>query len=344
MQKRRIRDYRDTNRLTPLINPSLGAFFFPVMLCLGFWTIGFFAAPDETWNCEMSTPFDGLLADWMNPDSLLSHAVGALATLFTAAAMVHINELRSFIPTRTLMPFFLYVVLMGVNVNVHAFTLSQVSNLFLVSAIGVMMGSYRHLQPVGDAFRVGVLLGCAGIFCAEYLYLIFVMWICMVRLNTLTMRTFLATLLGLFLPAVLFTFLVYFFFGVDRMIDLFWGYVDLVYVPFPEFEDTLIIWLFYGVLLLMSVFSMFSSSRSSVHDNVRPHKLIGTLAWFFAGSVLFFILFTNKMPAMYALLTIFSSLLMGNYFTMKKGKLTNVLFFLLMACSLLYFLDAVIFQ
>lgn len=332
------------NRLSTLIRPSLGAVFFPLTLCIVLWGIGFFCAPEETWNCEMSSPFDAPLAEWMDPDSLLSHLVGAVAVLLTAASLIRLNERRSFIPTRTLMPFFLYIVLMGVNVNVHAFTLSQISNLFLLSAISVMMGTYRHFQPVGDSFRVGVLIGCAGIFCAEYLYLTLVMWICMFRLNSLTIRTFLATLLGVFVPAVSSTFFVYFFFGVDQMIAFFWSYVELVYIPFPEFEYSLIIYLFFGVLLFESVFSMFSSTRSSVHDNVRPHKLVGTLSWFLVGSIVFFLLFTQKMPAMYALGAMFSSALLGNYFTMNSGRLTNVLFFVLMASALLYFLDSVIFQ
>ena len=47
---------------------------------------------------------------------------------------------------------------------------------------------------------------------------------------------------------------------------------------------------------------------------------------------------------MYALGAMFSSALLGNYFTMNSGRLTNVLFFVLMASALLYFLDSVIFQ
>ncbi|MBO6006033.1 MAG: hypothetical protein J6P49_04175 [Paludibacteraceae bacterium] len=333
----------DRHYLERLIEPNLSSVMLIFGLSIVLWLLGYAFQPQEVWNCEPSSPIDCLISERVDSMSFSGYFLGWVSVLAVAVMLFALNERDNMISQRTILPIFFYVLLMGANVNAQSFVTSSVSNVFVLLAMHNVFSGYRQFYPVRSTFNMGAYLALASLFCEEYLLLLPFFCLGMLRLNTLSLRTFFAGLLGLLAVYSL-------LFGSMYLIDdefaltVYEEYASFFYVPAPEYEVNVLILLFYGaqsVCLLFAVMSIFS--RNYV-DNMKGSKLLGVVIMLLIGAILMFHLFTNKMPSFYPLLAMLESILFAHYFTLHKSMFSRIIFLTLACSATLYFLNAIIFQ
>lgn len=329
--------------LEKLIEPNLKSVTMIFGLSLVLWLLGYAFQPQELWNCEPSSHIDVMLGELIDPTSFAGYFFGWASVLIVAVMLFVLNERDNMISQRTILPIFFYVVLVGTNVNAQSFVMSSVSNVFVILAMHSVFSGYRQRFPVRSSFNIGIYIALASVFCEEYLLLLPFFLLGMLLLNTFSLRTFFASLVGL-IASYFLIFGVMFIVDDSMAISLYEEYVSYFHLPSPEYEISVVILLFSGsqfLCLLCAASSVFS--RNYV-DNMKGSKLLGVTIMLMLGGVFMFLLFSNKMPSFYPLMAMLESILFAHYFTLHKSMASKIVFLTFICCSSLYFLNSVIFQ
>ena len=187
------------------------------------------------------------------------------------------------------------------------------------------------------------MLMIASLFCEEYIFLFPFIWIGMIRQNTMTLRMWLANILGAATVAfVLFGFM---FLYNDELTMAFCNeYIECFGFAKPEFETSVIIFLFFGIQIYCTLVAIFNSFNRNHIDNIKGSKLMSVTTILLIGAAIIFFVFSNKMPLFYPLVALFESIVLSHYFTLNNRRFSQITFSVMMSCFALYFLNSIIFQ
>ena len=171
---------------------------FALLICAVCWYIGY-------------TYWIGFPVQSNNGTSLLWNAVCVFLTdkdyayfagfllLFLAAALIQrINYLFIIIQGKTILPFLLFLLLNSVNPNFFPVRPVSIAIFPILFAMFELFGSYQNPDATGRMFNLMFYLCLGSLFWPYLLWFIPFFWIGMYQFRILNMRTFSASLLGLF--------------------------------------------------------------------------------------------------------------------------------------------------
>ncbi len=301
--------------------------------------------PSETWNCSYSGPIDAYYWENLPLTPFMSTFVAWLFMVLTGGLLVFLNERHMFINQRTMLPFFFYLLFTSVNVNVYTFSPAQLSNLLVILALGLLFSTYRRTTPVFETFAIGLLLSISSLLTVEYALLVVPFVIGSITLNSIGFRTFLAFLTGLICPVwMLFGSL--YLYDADFLIQFAQSYRDSLSFSFVllSYDYDFIDLIFFGSIIGISFWTLIGAMRRAAYDNVKSQRLYSVMRNFYLFCLVLFVFFSDKMPNLYSLTSVFASLIVAHYFTIMRGLLVRILFWFLLTSAVLYYLNAIIFQ
>lgn len=197
--------------------------------------------------------------------------------------------------------------------------------LCMVSALLILFRTYQDNRRPGVCYYAFLCLGIGSIFFIQVFYLIPLVWLLMAtQLQSLSLRTWLASLFGLLTP---------YWFMVPWLVwhQNYQWLLDHV-MPLTEFDSagihtfTIGQVASYTVILLMALLGIGHFWLKSYEDKIRIRQLFG----FFIVMILVVALWMMFQPQCFdqlmPLLILFTSPLIAHFFTFTESRVTNIFF------------------
>lgn len=324
------------NPLHILIEPRLPGIIIPLLIGSFLWIFPFFVPHNnELWSSQY-TPLVLWLNNLLIPFPFLAKILGLLFAVFISFLLVQFNKVFSFIRIRSLLLFFFFMLLIGTNISAHSFNFSQLSLLFLLLTLWQLFSIYEQRQPVFKTFNIGFFIALGSFFSIEILLFTPILLIGINRLKGFTLRTFLATCLGLIAPFALMLGILYL--AKDSIISL---YIKLFFSQFSvgiNLPSDYISIVYLLILCLIGIISILNILNDPFSHKIKVSRMLGVVSFGFIFFVLLFIFKSNNSSIIFALGTIFSTILYAHYFSLNSGILIKILFVILtIVCFIYYF-------
>lgn len=288
------------------VTTSAATLFVSVVACIVLWL----------WN------------DWDN----LQRLGGLGATLLTAYVMVEWNNTFSLMRVRSRMTSSTFLLLMGACTLLQTWTTQMLVPLSLLLCYFSLFRSYQKVRAEADVFHAFAFLGLGCLFFPQLLYFVPLLLIsCLVQLRSLSLRSFMACLLGLSLP-----YWCYAGYSIwHNQLDLtVLHFEQLLSLQMPDYHSlTVSQVLAGGFVVAASALATFHYQRTSYRDKIRTRMFLNLLVTQEYLIVLLLVGQPQHFDTMLRLLIVNSSPLIAHYLTLAKGRLFHLWFIL---CLLLY--------
>ena len=188
-----------------LHNNSLVAYIFVPVILLLFWV--------RVFLFEGSGPisFDGIsmpLWDWLvrpvfGQSAFWSAAFSYVLALLTAFTVNRLVGRYGLLSRQSVLPGIIYILLISGFLAVQRLNVVWIYNLFFLLAFERILGIVNHGRKEGRIFDASLLIGIGSLMYVKGLYLYPLLLVVIGGLRFLTLRTFIAGLMGLILPFLL---------------------------------------------------------------------------------------------------------------------------------------------
>ncbi|MDR1381984.1 MAG: DUF6427 family protein [Tannerella sp.] len=141
---------------------------------------------------------DRILTDRLASDRLSACLAGFVITLLAAYLLQRISDAGTLIREHTRLPFMLFLALTGASAGLLPVRIAVVL-LCLVLVIHELFRSYQQPEATGHFFNAGALMAFVGLIIPQIVWFVPLLWIGMYRFRSLSARSFLASLAGMFI-------------------------------------------------------------------------------------------------------------------------------------------------
>lgn len=255
----------------------------------------------------------------------------------TAFFLLYLNQTFIMIRERSLLPAFFYLLLTGTTPRLFSDIVGSASALAVSICFYFLFSSYQKTSSQKEALNIGLLIAIISMFWLPALILFPLFWYGMYKFKSFNLKTFAATLTGLFIVYLfVFSWSVYI-----EDLEFFTGKFSYentlaeISLLSRGIED----WLVIGLLVILLVLSGINLFMAGISEKIRA---ITTLSFLYFFSFIVFILSligkdveNNWILILYIPL----SYLFAHYFTLTTQKWTSWLFvFSVLFFIVLYFL------
>ena len=344
-------------RLQNKIAESRYALPLTALYALGVWLVGPPFRPPEGGN-----PGADLSSSLLPLPSYLLLLTSYLSPLFLAVStylMVELNNANALTRIYSRMVSCAFLVLTSLSPLFFRSLQCELLMLCVITFYTIILHTYQDKQSPGLTFYAFLALGTASVVYVKVLLFVPLLWLLMgTRLFDLSPRTFVASLLGLAAPwwfivpwcyfsgetpwlADHFTALVTFEPPHDLLPSGAWG----AFTP-PLGERLRVGELCSGMagrgsslslpfVLLLSLIGTVHYLRHSSQDKIRTQMIFEMIIILQLATAVFALVQPSEAPVLLAILIVNASVLIGHFIALTSTRLTNILFCLLVAASLL---------
>jgi len=269
-------------------------------------------------------------------NSLLNHLMQLLLLLGTGMALQYMSSEFRLIRVRSFFPFFLFCLLSGTILPILQVDGSAISCLLLTLSCYRLFHSLDHGFESRAVFDAAVLLSLASIFQSRLLWLMPTIWLVMGVLQVLSLRSFLASILGMLS--------VFWIIGGISFLIGDYGFLlayanDLIGFHLFSLSDISSSEISYIAFLAVLMISAIISFWPKQHlDKLRTRNYLNSvlmiwfallLLWFFSG---------NDESYMLPLLAL-STLVIAHFFSLVDSLFSRIMFFALLGLSVTVYLS-----
>gem|GEM_PF-1230970 len=267
---------------------------------------------------------------------LLDHLMKFLLLLGTGLALQYMSSEFRLIRVRSFFPFFLFCLLSGSILPVLPLDGATLSCLlFTLSCFRL----FRALDPGFESravFDASVLLSLASVFQSRYLWLMPAIWLVMGVLQVFNLRTFLASILGMFC-------VIWIIGGISFLIDdygfLFAYSKDLIgfhLFSLSEISSSEISYIaFLAVLMISAIISFWPKQHL---DKLRTRNYLNSVLIIWFALLILWFFSANDESYMLPLLSL-SSLVIAHFFSLVDSLFSRIMFFALLGLSVTVYLS-----
>ncbi|MBR5696430.1 MAG: hypothetical protein IKX43_09435 [Paludibacteraceae bacterium] len=279
------------------------------------------------WNQHF--PFDG----WMG------RVVALACVIATAYSMIWLNETFSFINVRTILPAFIFAVIVSLVMRPHCFSTSWIIAICIVFFVNT---TFRLVEGGADkfiirAFDAGLILSISALFAVQSLVMTIPFFFLLYRCNSLNVKIVFAYLTGVILP---------FFYCILvsaslNDLGLWTKYWSSWIVLGGEFSlvSGLEGKIYFGLIGLLFVISLLHFIHTRSHQNVRSREEVFFLVRCLFTTLLIMLMDVNHAQLFLPTCLFFCSFVVGQYFTLEWSLLSKILLVLFLVCSVIYFVQ-----
>jgi len=203
--------------------------------------------------------------------------------------------------------------------------------LFFIVALLLLFTTYRRPDAVGRIYYAFLFIGLASFPFPQALYYVPVLWLLMAsQLQSLSLRGFFATLLGLLTPYWLGS--VWCIYQSD--FSLLWHHLAQLgqfAVPYQGLTLSIGLVAVFVLTVVLSLTGIVHLWLHSFEDKIRIRLLYGFFTTLQLLTALFLLVQPQHVEVLLPLLFVFSSPLIAHFFTFTHSRLTNILFFAVIA-------------
>lgn len=259
-----------------------------------------------------------------------------LLTLCSTGLMVHMNTENALMRTFSNMVSCSFLVLSLMLLPELSLWQTGLAQLFCILGYIYLFRAYQNKEGMGYVFTAFAFLGAGAVFFPQLLFLVPALWVVLgSKLMAMSLRTFLASLLGLLVPYWFWAGYLFFKQGdlnliVDNIMRLAEFTPLLAWQSVPD--DVVAITAF---VFLVGLIGSVHFLRTSYNDKIRTRMLYEIFIIMSACLALFIVLQPGRAGVLLPLLTINVAPLIAHFITFTHTRLTGITFVVLILTALL---------
>lgn len=264
-------------------------------------------------------------------------------TLSIGAGLISFYAIRQeVVEKQNYLPAFLYLFFGGLTLNNDLIHPAYFANVFILLSLIYITDTYREDEVLSALFNAAFFIALAMFFYINYAFYILLYFICLLVLRPFNWREWTVGLLGFVAPVFIYACIGYL---ANFNFNIIFSYSGalLYYFQVPVVSEYFYPLFFYLIILL--VVGVFRHMSKGLGSKIKTQKNMGIIYWLMVLSLINFFSKNNNyyFPLIASVIPI--SILLGDYFAaVKQLKVSNTLFFLLLAFgSLLYLVKLGVF-
>ena len=299
--------------LKSIIKPSFAQIILYVFLGLVIWAVsyvGSFYTRDIT--------FDELLAQLFGAELLLKNAIGIGLTAVNAGLLFVLVNRFSFVNIRTFFPTFVFALLIAVWQPSHETFKSHIALFLFICALFCFF-NMSEKEASEKTFLGSLLIACAGLFLNNLLLIIPVCWLGFIVLRCFSFRVFLASLLGVIAPLLIYSVVIY---AVSPTFDFQSLFNFDFSLNFGIKELQLPTQLYIGLLFVVFIISILGTYADFYTQNNSIRRNIN----FILILLVSFVIILNFEKTLFPFIALCFSIFASHIFSTKKNNFYPILF------------------
>ena len=295
-----------------------------LLVCFACWVLSFFNSVGYPIYGEVSdTPLWNTICQAL-PGKEVTYISGLILMIGGAFLLHRANYILVLIREKTLLPFLFYILFISTNPDFFPLKSTSVGVFCLILAMYQLFISYHDTEAKEEAYNAALLIGIGSLLWVHLLWFLPLFWIGMYNFRTLTLRTFLASLLGV---ATVYWFL------------LGWCVLQRDFTPFtvpfsmlfkirflateaPAFLN----WVTILVIALLTVIASVNILSHEVEDSLRSRQYLSFLILMSAWAFALYFLYEQVSEEFLETACVPTSILIAHFFTVTKGRMVPWLF------------------
>lgn len=173
-----------------------GTFVCILLACLACWVASYINSVGYPVYGEVTAPPLWNAICQMLPGKAFTYAIGMLLTLGGAFLLHRANYILVLIREKTLLPFLFYVLFISTNPDFLPLKSTSVGVFCLILAIYQLFSSYHDPTAKDKSYNAALLIGIGSLLWIHIVWFLPLFWLGMYNFRSLSLRTFLASLLG----------------------------------------------------------------------------------------------------------------------------------------------------
>ena len=330
-----MRYYLSTNKRKITLSdwPFLLATFSICLLC---WVVGYLYSLGFPLTVnDAILPFWGRLCELMG-NRLIVYVLGLLLVIMIAFVLHRINDNEMLISERTQLVFMFSVLLTSTNSGLLPFSEVTIVLLCFVFMIHELFDTYQLPEATGKLFNVGVLIGVSGLLMPQILWFMPLIWIGMYQFYSLTFRSFMASLIGVFI--------IYWFVlawcvwthDFSMFTSLYSSLVDISFFSiFLSFRYYHVGFVLLSILLLVTLFYI---KMDAINNRVRVRQMLSFLLNLSFGSFVLICIYGGDTDSFLAIFYLPASILLAYYFENIHNRFKFLLYYFVLIISVFSFI------
>jgi hypothetical protein len=228
-----------------------------------------------------------------------------------------------------------FIVLSGVACFLFPSLEGGIVNVGIVASLQTLFATYQDREAAGWTYYTFLILGLASLAKVHLLVFIPIYWILMIFLSSLSLRTFIASLLGLLTPYWIWITGVVLLYKDD--LSLFTGHFQpFADITFFTAYDSIPIshYLTYAFLVILAVTGIVHFLRTSYNDKIRTRQFYYSIMFFDIVILTLLPLFPQYHDLLFRPAIILTSPLIGHFIALTHTKFTNIAFYVILIAAL----------
>lgn len=308
--------------LKNFIIPSIPLAVFLVGSCGVLWMSAYFGARFMTFSGQSISGVDSIHFKFL-PNVLLENIVSLTFTLLNAFLIAQINNRFTVIRTRTFLPIFIFLLLMATWNQTHIAVSSHLALTLFILAVLYFFSMARDRKASEQAFMGSFLISISSILINQLIFLIPVCWIGFMIFQSLSLRTFLASVFGALTPWILYLSILFLINPDVNVYKIFT--IDLNFQSnFSAFSLAEIIYAVgVAAVMLISIVGMYSVSNG---DAINTRNKLNFLMLLLVSILVLSFMFQNQLVCFLPLIALVYALLISHPLTLKQSNFYGILF------------------
>ncbi|MDR1920039.1 MAG: hypothetical protein LBQ65_10395 [Tannerellaceae bacterium] len=267
------------------------------------------------------------------PNKTVTYLIGFLLTLAGAFLIHRANYMLVIIREKTLMPFLFYILFISSNPNFFPLNSTSLGIFCLILAFYQLLTSYHDSGAIRKTFNAALFIGVGSLFWIHILWFMPVFWWGMHNFKALSLRMFLASLTGV---CTVYWFLLGWCMWQDDFTPFGLSFGGLLNAGLPDFSQAdWISWLHVGYTAFLALIAIVYILLHEQDDTLRTRQFLNFLIVFCVASSALFLLYEQPSDEFLDVACMPIAILLGHFFTVKKGKRKSRLYYFLISLFLL---------
>lgn len=229
-----------------------------------------------------------------------------------------------------------FIVLSGIACFLFPSIEGGIATVGIIASLLTLFATYQDREAAGWIYYTFLILGLASLAKVHLLVFIPVYWIMMIFISSLSLRTFIASLLGLLTP---------YWFAITAVLLFYKGDFTPFTSHFLEFGEVEFLnaysniplshYLTYAFLIILTIIGIVHFLRTSYNDKIRTRQFYYSIMFFNIVVLVLLPLFPQQYDLLFRPAIILTSPLIGHYIALTNTKVTNISFYLILITALL---------
>lgn len=292
-----------------------------VYLCIDF----LISAPADT--TAFAQPVNGLVANFI-PSLYLIWNTTALTViaLLSAFVLLQVIDMFSLIREKSTLPFLFFLAISLQYIGSDLSLSVALSVLFMALSYLFLLYGYQLEKSQRAIFNYALFFSVSSLFCIDLLWLFPLLFIALFFMRIFTLKNVAAILFGVTAPYIIASFPYFLLDRIPEMTDIF---KSMLHFSLPDFTTWTYAEIAHSLLtLIMVLITAVSLKFGTTQDKVRVRSSSDflLLSYFLLAGITLF-----KGNALFSLhwnADFLAAYFIANYFTIKRGRFINYLFFI----------------